>query len=214
MRMVGQVKEWIQEPHEVLDDGLISADAISDLRTEDNCISTWYVGDKSTEEIKKGVLALTSGFKSLEEIKIVFLDDAILRSAGLTICETDGDTKIKDYVKLHRDIALLNSAKLQKLAKIILENVWEENTQVIPRDTIIKWLLSALNEKLLCFDALEKNVKVAFASSINKMIRQNKVNKEDIDEDVWADIEKQLKKNLLKTNCPFEEQCERYQKIS
>lgn len=214
MRMISPMKEWIQEPYEISDDGMISADAISDLRTTDNCISTWYVGEKSEEEIKKGVLALTSGFRSLEDIKIAFLDDEKLTDAGLTIHETDGDTKIKDYVKLHRDIAFLNSAKLQKLAKVVLESVWEENTQIIHKETITGWLLSALNEKKLGFESLDKNLRQGLAASINKMIRTRKIVKENIDGEVWKSIEQQLEKNSRKTTCKFEGECERYQKVS
>lgn len=214
MRMISPMKEWIQEPYEISDDGMISADAISDLRTTDNCISTWYVGEKSEEEIKKGVLALTSGFRSLEDIKIAFLDDEKLTDAGLTIHETDGNTKIKDYVKLHRDIAFLNSAKLQKLAKVVLESVWEENTQIIHKETITGWLLSALNEKKLGFESLDKNLRQGLAASINKMIRTRKIVKENIDGEVWKSIEQQLEKNSRKTTCKFEGECERYQKVS
>ena len=214
MRMISPMKEWIQEPHEIPDDGMISADAISDLRTTDNCISTWYVGGKSEDEIKKGVLALTSGFRSLEDIKIVFLDDEKIASAGLSIYETDGDTKIKEFVKLHRDIALLNSAKLQKLARIILESVWEENTQIIHRETIVLWLLSALNEKKLNFESLDKNLRQSYAACINKMLRTKKITNDNINEDVWLSIEQQIVKNSRKTTCKFENICERYKKVS
>lgn len=214
MRMISPMKEWIQEPYEISNDGMISADAISDLRTTDNCISTWYVGEKSEEEIKKGVLALTSSFRSLEDIKIAFLDDKKLINAGLAINETDGDTKIKDYVKLHRDIAFLNSAKLQKLAKVVLESVWEENTQIIHKETITYWLLSALNDKKLGFESLDKNLRQGLAASINKMIKTKKINKEDISDEVWKSIEQQIEKNSRKTTCKFEGECERYKKVS
>jgi len=208
------MKEWTQEPHEISNEGMISADAIGDLKTTENCISTWYVGDKSDEEIKKAVLALTSGFRSLEDVRIAFLEDSKLKAVGLAIHETDGDTKIKEYIRLHRDIALLNSAKLQKLAKVILESIWEENTTTIHRETIVLWLLSALNEKKLEFRSLDKNLRQCFAASINKLIKAKKVAKGDIDTEVWKSIEEQIEKNSRKTTCRFEGECERYKKAS
>ena len=214
MRMISPMKEWIQEPNEIINDGMISADAISDLRTTCNCISTWYVGNKSEEEIKKAVLALTSGFRSLEDIKIAFLDDVKIKAAGLSVHETDGETKIKEYVKLHRDIAHLNSEKLQKLAKIVLESIWEENTTTVHRETIILWLLSALNEKKLKFEDLDKNLRQCFAASVNKLIRSKKVKKNTIDNEVWKSIAEQTEKNSRKTTCQFEGECERYKKVS
>ena len=213
MRMISPMKEWIQEQHEISEDTMISADALSDLRTTNNCISTWYVGEKKDIDIKNGVLALASGFRSLEDIKVVFIDDKKLNDAGLEIQESDGNTKIKAFEKLHRDIAFLNSGKLQKLAKIILESIWEANTTDIHKETLIRWLLAALNDKMLEFKSLDKNLRQGFASSINKMIKSKKIDKTDIEEEVWNSIEKQIEDNMKKTTCKFEKECERYKKF-
>ncbi len=206
------MKEWTQEQPDIVEDGMISADAISDLRTDENCISTWYVGEKGAEDIKKGVLALASGFRSLEEIRIVFLDDRKLCEAGLDIKETDGYTKIEEYKTLHRDIASLNAGKLQKLAKIVLESVWAEDTETIHKDTIVGWMLDALNRRQLIFNSLDKNMRRGFAASVKKMVNTKKVHKDSIREEVWKAIEQQLEANTRKTTCKFEGECERYRK--
>lgn len=206
------MKEWTQEPPDIVGDEMISADAISDLRTDENCISTWYVGEKGEEDVQKGVLALASGFRSLEEIRIAFLSDKKICEAGLDIEETDGYTKIEKYKTLHRDIVSLNAGKLQKLAKIVLESVWEKNIETIHKDTIVKWMLDALNKKLLIFGSLDKNMRRGFAASVKKMINTNKIKKESIHEEVWKAIEQQLEANARKTTCPFEGECERYRR--
>lgn len=206
------MKEWTQEPPDIVGDEMISADAISDLRTDENCISTWYVGEKGEEDVQKGVLALASGFRSLEEIRIAFLSDKKICDAGLDIEETDGYTKIEKYKTLHRDIVSLNAGKLQKLAKIVLESVWEKNIETIHKDTIVKWMLDALNKKLLIFGSLDKNMRRGFAASVKKMINTNKIKKESIHEEVWKAIEQQLEANARKTTCPFEGECERYRR--
>lgn len=214
MRMIGPMKQWIQEPEEISDDSMISADAISDLSTDENCISTWCVGEKSEDEIKKGVLALVSDFRSLEDIKIVFLNEDKLVYAGLTINKTPGKTQIQEYADLHRDIAFLNAGKLQKLAKLILESVWREDIQFIYKETLIQWLLDALNEKKLDFNSLNKNFKGNFAAAVNKMVNKNKIKKDDINDFVWEKIANQINDNKKKTNCKFEIECERYKKVS
>lgn len=214
MRMIGSMKEWTQEQHEINDDDdLISADAISDLSSTDNCISTWYVGDGSEEEIQKGVQALTSSFKSLDMVKVVLLDfDEI--DSNFDIDETEGDTKIKEYANLHRDISKLNAGKIKNLAKLILEGVWNEKTKTITKEEVSIYLLQAMNEQKLEFSALNKNMRAALASSIKKLTNTKKIDKNDIPDNVWYEIEQQLIENKKITNCRFEKECERYNKKS
>lgn len=114
---------WIQEQHEVSCAEDINAESLSDLCADENAISTWYVGDKTETEIKQAVLALASGFRSLDEIKVVFLDDEEIRKAGLSIKSNAGITKIEEYADLHRDIVQLNAGKLIKLADLVLKQV-------------------------------------------------------------------------------------------
>lgn len=213
MRMISPMQEWSQESEEVTSNSLISADAISDLKTTDNSISTWYVNNCSEDDIRKGILALASGFRSLDMIKVAFLDYERI-SAGFSVENTDGETKIKEYAGLHRDISMLNAGTLQSLAKLILESVWSENIRVIHKEELTVWMLQALNEEKLDFDALDKNMRMALAASINKMVKKNKITKDDIRKEVWDDIERQVNINKKKTNCKFEIDCERYKKAS
>lgn len=212
IRMIGQNKEWVQTAKQINNLGSISADAISDLHSTDNCISTWDVNNKNKDDVKKGIQALTSGFRALEDIKIVYLDFDKLITSGFNIIQTNGLTKIKNYEKLHRDISDLNSDKLQNLAKIILEEVWSKNTEIIHKQDIIYYLIEALNDGLLEFNSLEKNVKQELASNINKQLKKGKLKESDFDKKVLDDIKEQIKKQNKKTNCRYEEFCERYNK--
>ena len=106
----------------------------------------------------------------------------------------------------------MNSDKLQNLAKIILEEVWSKNTEIIHKQDIICYLIEALNDGLLEFNSLEKNVKQELASNINKQLKKGKLKESDFDKKVLDDIKEQIKKQNKKTNCRYEEFCERYNK--
>ena len=209
MRMITPPR-WIQEQHEItcLED--INAESLSDLSAEENAISTWYVGDKGENEIRHAVLALTSGFRSLDEIKVVYLDVNIIRQAGLSIAETTGITKIEEYANLHRDIDQLNAGKLIQLANIILEQVWNNQTQTFCAEDIALWMLQIINDGKLDFNSLDKNFRKGFASRVKKMINKKKIVLQNLNPSIQQEIERQWEQNKKRTNCQYENQCPKY----
>ena len=209
MRMITPPR-WIQEQHEItcLED--INAESLSDLSAEENAISTWYVGDKSENEIRHAVLALTSGFRSLDEIKVVYLDVNIIRQAGLSVAETTGITKIEEYANLHRDIDQLNAGKLIQLANIILEQVWNNQTQTFCAEDIALWMLQIINDGKLDFNSLDKNFRKGFASRVKKMINKKKIVLQNLNPSLRQEIERQWEQNKKRTNCQYENQCPKY----
>ena len=209
-----QPENWTQTKDNLEDISMISADSLSDLRTTENCISTWLVKDCSVSEIKKAIQALSSGFRTLDSIKIVVLDYEQLLNAGFTIDETEGDTKIDAYKLLHRDISHLNAGSLPKLAEMILQNIWANNIQDISKDTVGEWLLDAMIDEMLDFSKLEKNMKAALASFIDKRIRKGKIEQSKIPKSILDIISNQVVINSRKTTCQFEPVCERYKKAS
>ena len=209
MRMITPPR-WIQEQHEItcLED--INAESLSDLSAEENAISTWYVGDKGENEIRHAVLALTSGFRSLDEIKVVYLDVNIIRQAGLSIAETTGITKIEEYANLHRDIDQLNAGKLIQLANIILEQVWNNQTQTFCAEDIALWMIQIINDGKLDFNSLDKNFRNGFASRVKKMINKKKIVLQNLNPSLQQEIERQWEQNKKRTNCKYENQCPKY----
>lgn len=211
--MINPMKEWTQQQDEIINDNQISADAMSDLKTTDNCISTWFMINNDNIELQKCILALTSGFRSLDTVKVVLLDYDKINELGFEVKENVGNTRIAEYGILHRDIANLNFGTLLMLAKNILESVWDNYTKTINKEEITQWLLQSMNEGILEFETLDKNMKASLAASINKMVNKKKIDKMDIEIEIWNAVLKQLSYNKRKTNCKFELECERYLKV-
>lgn len=210
MRMISPMKVWTQSPSDISSESDISADAISDLSAQDNAISTWSVGTNTPDEKRKGIIALVSAFRALEDIKVVYINKDELIDKGFVLEQTEGDTKIEEYKRLHYDIAQLNAGKLQTLADIVLQNIWNDHVEVIHKDDLAKWLLSALNDNLLAFDSLEKNFKQGLAIRIRKLVNARVIQKEKINGDVLEAINSQLRLSGKSTNCQFEHECGHY----
>ena len=208
--MIDLKYRWSQEESEIPSSQWILADTISDLRTEENSISTWYLRDLSLEEKKKGVQALTSGFRSLDSIHVVFMDCSIIEKNGLMLNVNEGVTKIEQFKMLHRDIEVMNVVGLQKLAMEIFKCIWSDKTEVFYKEQISRWLLDALNDSLLEFKSLEKGMQQSLAASINNLIKNKKIDKNNIAADVWSAIDIQLRQNKKKTNCQYELECPKY----
>mgnify|MGYP000236565745 FL=1 len=202
--------KWIQELHEISCAEDINAETFSDLCADENAISTWYVGNKTDTEIKQAVLALASGFRSLDEIKIVFLDDEEIKRAGLNIEATIGNTKISEYATLHRDIVQLNAGKLLILANLILKQVGNEQTKTINAEELTLWMLQVMKEGKLKFDDLDKNFRSGFAGKVKKLINKKKINLQEFPSDIQDDLQKQWNQNKRRTNCKYELICPKY----
>lgn len=200
---------WTQERRDIRSNGDINADSLSDLCADENAISTWYVGEKTEENIIKAVTALASGFRSLDELNIVLIDDNAIKEAGLNISETEGITKIKEYAHLHRDIDQLNAQQLISLAGIVLNCVWNGEVRAINAEELSLWLLQQINLGKLKFQDLDKNFRVAFSGKIKKLINKRKINLEELDVDLQEKLQTQWSLNQRGTiicrnagNCP------------
>ena len=204
------LSRWIQEPHEISCAEDINAESLVDLCADENAISTWYVGDKTEPEIKKAVLALASGFRTLDEVIVVFLKDEEIRNAGLDIEANKGITKIYEYADLHRDIAQLNAGKLTVLANIVLKQVWNYQIQTVNAEELALWMLQLLNEGKLEFDDLDKNFKSGLAGKVKKLVNKNKVNFGELRLELQETLQKQWDQNRRRTNCKYEMSCPRY----
>ena len=168
------------------------------------------MGNKTDTQIKQAVLALASGFRWVDEIKIVFLDDEEIKQAGLNIEATIGNTKISEYATLHRDIVQLNAGKLLILANLILKQVGNEQTKTINAEELTLWMLQVMKEGKLKFDDLDKNFRSGFAGKVKKLINKKKINLQEFPSDIQDDLQKQWNQNKRRTNCKYELICPQY----
>lgn len=208
VRMINKEQNWSQYQQGIPQIDQIKADSISELVTSDNCISTWYID--TPKNIDRAVLALASGFRNLDSIKLVLLDIEKLEKCGLTAKQSEetGLTKAKGYEKYHYDIIDLNYQRLGKLAQFIISTLHDSGAVNIEKKDIIAVLSQALVDEIVDFDCLDKNLKAGLASAIMKELKKNNTRLTPIlGSPVKEKIEQQIEKNKQKTTCMYELQC-------
>lgn len=190
--------------------GDINAECLSDLRADENCISTWFVGDRSNKDVEKAVAALASGFKALDEISIVFIDEEEIKAEGLSVVNSEGATRVEEYKMLHRDIDALDIKKLSVLAHVILKSIWNNNVKAINAEELSLILLDLIVDGKLELQALDKNFRKSFSAKIKKVINKKKINWDAIPANIKIAFDEQWELNKLRTNCKYEKKCDFY----
>lgn len=208
VRMINKEQNWAQYQQEIPEVDQINADSISELATTDNCVSTWYIDTK--ENINQAVLALTSGFRNLDSIKLVVLNMENIDKYGLTAKQSaeTGITKAKGYEKYHYDIIGLNHRGLGNLAQLIMMTLHDNGVVNVEKPAIVEILSKAMAEKIVDFDSLDKNLKAGLAAAIMKELKSPKSKLAPIINDsIKEQLQQQVEKNKRKTNCSFEMEC-------
>jgi hypothetical protein len=99
-------------------DGDVPADALSDLRTEDNALSVWSV-ESDHRNLNVALAALASGRDRLDKLDYTLLDEATLQAIPITCIRSDGKTPHSSANKsIHRDLTELT---VQKIGRLSLE---------------------------------------------------------------------------------------------
>lgn len=212
VRMINKEQNWAQYQQEIPAIDQINADSISELATTDNCVSTWYIDTK--EDINQAVLALTSGFRNLDSIKLVVLNMDSLKQYGLVAKQSEETafTKAKGYEKYHYDIIDLNHHSLGSLAQFIMKTLHDNGVINVDKPSIVEILSKAMAEEIVDFDSLDKNLKAGLASSIIKELRKPKSKLAPIvNRTIQEQLQQQVEKNKRRTNCSYETQCPYWQ---
>jgi len=105
---------------------LVCADGVTYcLRTSKNTLSFWVAPELNDQSIKDIVLAFVANGEKLEKQEIILIDEQFFIDNNLTVVNTDGNTKVDDLIKNHKDIVSLNIRKLEVISNKILNQVEE-----------------------------------------------------------------------------------------
>ena len=210
VRMIKSEQHWAQYQQEIPEVDQISADSISELTTDDNCLSTWYIDTLDSIDTDKAVLALTSGFRSLDSIMLVALDMENLEQYGLIARQSPetARTKVKGYEKYHYDIIDLTHRRLGNLAQFIMTALRDGKIVNVNTFSIVEILVKAMAAEIVDFDSLEKGLRAGLAKAIKKDLNKPDSKFEPIiDKHIKGQVARQLEMNKQKTNCNKELQC-------
>ena len=130
----------------------IPADAITGcLRTQDNKLSLWDCADDNGS-VEEAVLALATGSKydSLEKMHITTLVIAEMKSQGLSLANTRGDTAVEDIRERHLEVDKLTLIQLTKFAELMAANIYyNDHCFIFTRKDVARIIKTAISKQRL-----------------------------------------------------------------
>lgn len=102
--------------------GELQADALGNLKTENNKLSLWHIEDDNSN-INQVLVALLTTLDVPSNIDIALIDSNIVSGIGIKTESTKGNTKISDVnINWHRNLIELTANKLVQLAHVIMQH--------------------------------------------------------------------------------------------
>ena len=130
----------------------IPADAITGcLKTQDNKLSLWDCADDNGS-VEEAVLALATGSKydSLEKMHITTLVIAEMKSQGLSLANTRGDTAVEDLRERHLEVDKLTLNQLIKFAELMAANIYSnDHCFIFTRKDVARIVKTAISQQRL-----------------------------------------------------------------
>ena len=122
LRLIRQSRWDSPERFEWLGEGDIPADPLADFaNTCENCLSVWFLDGK--EDLNDIVAALAAAREKADKLDFMLFAEEHLRTAGIKVRATTGDTPDAAVNGRHRDLVQLSAAKVLALTT----RVWREN---------------------------------------------------------------------------------------
>ena len=132
LRQIRKSKWYAHKDVPWLGEGNIQADALADLKTEDNALSVWFIeGDKTN--LEDVVAALAAGRDVIANFDYALIDESLVTEIGIKVTATPGEVGDPRVRIWHRDLAELSGGKLYGLALAISKH--GEKQRVLP-DTV------------------------------------------------------------------------------
>ena len=163
LRKVRQAR-WIkeQEKLEWLAPGHLPAAPLSDLNTQANELSVWYIPDGGAN-LEQVIVALASGCQEVTVLDYLLFDPQVLPKLGIEVKKSQGAPWYAAADKWHRDLIELSTSKVVELVKELYKNRKIERT---PRVEVLQLLIKAMKAGDLDFNRLPPKMKEQVSAEI------------------------------------------------
>lgn len=145
------------EPDENVQVCELDADALNDLKTTENKLSTWYAEDE--KDIDDAILAYLGSMDKWvkqEEKEFIFIDTKDIIINNIKIIDEPNDTYIKDHEELHRDLACLQLMDIENLCGEFIQVLNCGNLVVKTKQEIRELFKKAVKSDLICSETIDK----------------------------------------------------------
>ena len=160
LRMLSSLERWDGHRDVHRKNPTICGDAIADLRTSNNCLSTWCSNDENEKDI--AIVALALGSDKAEKLCFVLLDENELHNIEIEIsdkCKGRAGGLNEELLNNHRDLIELDYNHIGKLANYISPMVREGHFEVVTKLQIKELLTSFKERNLIDVTKVNDNLK-------------------------------------------------------
>lgn len=143
------------EEHATVHD--LDADALNDLKTQENTMSVWCADTE--EDLKTAIVAYLASMDKWVEVEAV--EFIAISSTDIDVAEIEYEkvpnfTYIKEYKTKHRDLVRLKYSSIEKLADLVIKSINEGRDYIIDKGQIREMFTEVIQVGKLCSDDIPK----------------------------------------------------------
>ena len=136
----------------------LDADALNDLKTQENTMSVWYA--ETEDDLHTAIVAYLASMDKwveLEAVEFIAINTKDIDEVGIKYNAVPNFTYISDYKELHRDLVGLKYDSIEKIADIVIKSINEGNDYIIDKGQIREMFLEVVKAGKLHSDDVEKS---------------------------------------------------------
>ena len=136
----------------------LDADALNDLKTQENTMSVWCAEDEG--DLNSAIVAYLASMDKwveLEAVDFIAINAKDVEDAGLKYDKVPNFTYIKEYETKHRDLVALKYDSIEKIANIVIKSINEGRDYIIDKGQIRELFIEVVREGKLHSEDIEKS---------------------------------------------------------
>lgn len=134
------------------------ADALNDLKTQDNTLSVWCAEtDEELDSAMVAYLASMDRWVELETVEFVAIKSEDISAAGIECDEVPNFTYISEYKEKHRDFVALKYDSIEQIANIVIRAINAGQDYMIDQGRIKELFTEVVREGKLCAGDIDKS---------------------------------------------------------
>ena len=138
------------------DESLMQADVFSDLKTDSNQLSVWYIDD-DLANLDHVLTALAANLDRLSNVDYVLLNNDVVMALNLGIKQTDGGSLDQQVNQWHRDLDIRTAGRLVDFAKEIYSRA--DSRRRKPEKELKRLLVRAVSSGRIDKDKLKESLR-------------------------------------------------------
>lgn len=136
----------------------LDADALNDLKTQENTMSVWCA--ETEEDLRVAIVAYLASMDKwveLEAVEFIAINSKDVEDVGIKYDRVPNFTYISEYQTKHRDLIELKYDSIEKLADIVIKSINEGRDYVIDKGQIRELFTEVVKAGKLHSDNIEKS---------------------------------------------------------